>query len=305
MEQYKQLREGAGYHVREDRGRLILRGTDRLSYLHGLLTNDVAALQPGTGCYAALLTAQCRMIADMRVFETGEVVLVDLDRSLVESIREHFDKFVITEDVSIEDATAALVQIGVYGPAAEAIVGKAVPEHPLTIPSSDYGISGFEVVVPADRGTFVEDALRGAGASEVTAEALEVTRVEAGVPKFLVDMDTTTIHLEAGIEDRAISFTKGCYVGQEVIIRVMHRGGGRVAKKLVGLRASAQLQKDERVFAGEREIGRVTSAVMSPRLGAIALAYVQRDFIEPGTEVTVSVSGSQVNATVTPLPFGE
>ena len=281
----------------------MLRGADRLSYLHGLLTNDIAALQPGTGCYAALLTAQGRMIADMRVFETGEMALVDLDRSLVDSIREHFDRFVITEDVTIEDATASLVQIGVYGPAAAAIVRKAVPDHPLTIPSSDYGISGFEVVVPAGRATLVEEALKSGGALNVSEDVLEITRVEAGVPKFLVDMDTTTIPLEAGIEDRAISFTKGCYVGQEVIIRVMHRGGGRVAKKLVGLRSSTPLQKDDRLFAGEREVGRVTSAVTSPKLGAIALAYVQRDFIEVGTEVAVRSNGSDVTAKVAALPF--
>lgn len=303
LEQYRQLLEGAGYHVRADRGRLILRGADRLPYLHGLLTNDIAALQPGTGCYAALLTAQGRMVADMRVFETGEMVLVDLDRSLAEPIREHFDRFVITEDVSIENASDTLVQIGVYGPAAEAIVRKAVPQHPLTIPSNDFGLAGFELMVPPDRASSVEEALRSMGAIAVDGELLEVTRVEAGAPRFLVDMDTTTIPLEAGIEDRAISFTKGCYVGQEVIIRVMHRGGGRVAKKLVGLRSSGALQKDARVLVGEREVGRVTSAVVSPRFGPIALAYVQREYVEPGTEVSVRVNGSEVGSKVTALPF--
>jgi folate-binding protein YgfZ len=140
----------------------------------------------------------------------------------------------------------------------------------------------------------------------VTLDTLDVVRVEAGRPAFLVDMDEHTIPLEAGLEERAISFTKGCYIGQEVIVRVMHRGQGRVAKKLVGLRLDGRKVPPSRatVLAGDREIGRVTSAVWSPSLdAAIALGYVHRDFLTAGTSVSVGNASAAVAATVTSLPF--
>jgi folate-binding protein YgfZ len=140
----------------------------------------------------------------------------------------------------------------------------------------------------------------------VSLDTLDVLRVEAGRPAFLVDMDEHTIPLEAGLEDRAISFTKGCYIGQEVIVRIMHRGQGRVAKKLVGLllEGNEPPRAASPIVADDREIGRVTSAVRSPALGrAIALGYVHRDFLEPGTPVTVQSPGGRLAATVSRLPF--
>jgi folate-binding protein YgfZ len=150
------------------------------------------------------------------------------------------------------------------------------------------------------------DWLKSSGAEDGSLETLDVVRVEAGRPAFLVDMDEHTIPLEAGLEDRAISFTKGCYVGQEVIVRVMHRGQGRVAKKLVGLQlAAGDLPlADATIAAGDRDIGRVTSAVWSPTLErAVALGYVHRDFTDPGTTVIVKSASSPIEATVVTLPF--
>ena len=132
-------------------------------------------------------------------------------------------------------------------------------------------------------------ALETAGATTVGTEAIEAARIEAGYPVFGVDMSNDTIPLEAGIEDRAISFTKGCYVGQEIIIRVVHRGGGRVARKLVGLRLESASERGAKAFAGDREVGVVTSAATSPSLGPIALAYLHRDFVAPGTAVALDV----------------
>jgi folate-binding protein YgfZ len=300
---YRALLESAVFVRRDDRGRLRLRGADRLSYLHGLLTNDVATLQAGESRYAALLTAQGRMIADMNVHELGNMLLIELDRSLVTPIREHLDRFVITEDVTVEDVSESLAQVGLYGPGAAAVV-RALRETPASVvASNEAGVAGFELIVDADRADDLITALRAAGATEVAGEVIEVTRIEAGIPRFLVEMDTTTIPLEAGIEERAISMSKGCYVGQEVIVRVLHRGGGRVAKKLVGLRLSAPVEREDRLWNDGREIGRVTSAVDSPRFGSIALGYVQRDFVEPGTAVMVKRDGSDVTGTVTSLPF--
>ena len=302
-DQYRALHEGAGFIVREDRGRIVLRGADRKSYLHGLLSNDIEALQPGGSCYATLLTAQGRMISDMRVFDLGDLLLLDLESAVTAVVAEHLDKFVITEDVSVDETTASSGQIGVYGPNARQVLDATVSATgapPLfVVESSDLGVDGFDVIVPRARVEEWTNALARAGALPVTRDTVDVTRVEAGIPRFLVDMDTATIPLEAGIEERAISMSKGCYVGQEVIVRVLHRGGGRVAKKLVALVLEGEAQRGDRLFAGEREIGRITSAVHSPRLGKrLALGYVQRDFVEPGTQLTVPTADGTLAAVV-------
>jgi folate-binding protein YgfZ len=286
---------------RVDRGLLRLTGADRLSYLHGLLTNDVATLERGESRYAALLTAQGRMIADMHVHELGDATIVELERSMAAPIHEHFARFVITEDVTVEDVSESLAQVGVYGPHAERQVEGLLLA--ALWPSIGTGLAGFELLVPLEGADDLARALEERGAVRGGPELLELARIEAGIPKFLVDMDASTIPLEAGIEDRAISMTKGCYVGQEVIVRVLHRGGGRVAKKLVGLRTASPVSRDDRLWSGEREIGRITSAVESPRFGPIALGYVQRDFVEPGTELTVQRNGTNVTAVVAPVPF--
>jgi folate-binding protein YgfZ len=307
LDEYRALLAGAGVIRRDDRGRLMLRGADRLSYLHGLLTNDILALKPGETCYAALLTPQGRMISDMRVFELGDRTLLDMEVSVAAGIREHLDRFVITEDVVVEDASSALAQAGVYGPDAsrisDALRAEFARASMFVLPSSDLGVPGFDLVIASER---ADDLLRAAvarGGVKVGSAVCNVTRVEGGIPRFLVDMDTSTIPLEAGIEDRAISMTKGCYVGQEVIIRVLHRGGGRVAKKLVGLTAKGEMARAHRIASGDREIGSITSAVLSPRFGPIALGYVHRDYTAAGTEVSVQSKEGEVKAHVVSLPF--
>jgi folate-binding protein YgfZ len=306
-DQYRALQESAGFLPRTDRGRLLLRGEDRKSYLQGLLSNDVASLSPGSSCYATLLTAQGRMISDMRVFELGDAstpvtgsaslgtgaILLDLEAAVTETVRAHLDMFVITEDVTVEDVTASLSQTGLYGPKAGEVLA-AVKTRGIEVlhalPGGDIGVEGIDLIVPSGAEAALLGALEGAGAVRISPDTAEVTRIEAGIPRFLVDMDTSTIPLEAGIEDRAISLTKGCYVGQEVIIRVLHRGGGRVAKKLVRLAVDApDGGPGDLVYAGDREVGRITSAADSPKFGKrLALAYVHRNFLEPGTALVVN-----------------
>jgi folate-binding protein YgfZ len=331
-DQYEALRKGAGLLDRRSRGRLQLSGADRRSYLQGLLTNDIEALSPGQGCYAALLTAQGRMLSDMRVSELGDRILVDLPEATAEGVRQRLADFIFSEDVEVRDASADLGHLSVYGPKAvailESVLAPSSPEgleqlplhgnHELrfgdtpafVVRSDDYGVAGFEVFVSASEVARLSDAMRAAGATDVTAEAVEVTRVEAGRPEFGPDMDEHTIPLEAGIDARAISYTKGCYVGQEVIIRVLHRGQGRVAKRLVGLLGTAAdrpLARGMRIEAGNKAIGSITSAVESPRLGcSIALGYVHRDSAEPGTvlQATEEAAGSAPRTvTVVITPF--
>ncbi len=309
LDQYRALHEGAGVFPRRDRGRLLLRGADRRSYLQGLLSNDIAALTPGTGCYATLLTAQGRMISDMRVFELGDELLLDLEAAVTEAVRAHLDMFVITEDVTVEDVTATLAQIGLYGPKTGEILATLKAKGNAAryeLASADIGVEGVDLVVPSPDEAALIEVLLEEGAVLINPETADVTRIEAGIPRFLVDMDSTTIPLEAGIEDRAISLTKGCYVGQEVIIRVLHRGGGRVAKKLVGLALDASAQPGDIVLQGAREIGRVTSAADSPALRKrLALAYVHRDFIAPGTALNVKTAAGEAPAAVVELPVRE
>ena len=305
-----------------------LTGADRRDYLQGLLTNDIAALSPGTGCYAALLTPQGRMIADMFLAETGEAILMDLERDVTGKVSAHLDRFVIMEDVQVADDTDAVAQIGVFGPLAPSVLSRVfglnaqeLESHRLfenriwhwtTTPvvgmrRDDIGVAGFDLLVGADRAEALAEAIRTAGAIDIGPEAVEISRVEAGRPVFGRDMTEDTIPLEAGIEDRAISFTKGCYVGQEIIIRVLHRGHGRVARRLAGLSLDTLAgvpAAGDRIKAGEREIGTVTSAVRSVALERpIAMGYVQRDFAEPNTELSVVSYGTSLHAIVVPLPF--
>lgn len=329
---YRALRQGAGLVDRSTRGRLILKGADRRSYLQGLLSNDIVALTEGSGCYAAYLTAQGRMIADMRVFETGGSLLVDLDGTLADAIAARWSQFVFSEDVQISNDSASTTEIGVYGPAsARVVAGLIAGEGPAqlgsieetlnalpvyanrkwetrgaeihVLASDEIGVRGFDLVAPVAIHDDVLARLQRLGGVSVGLAAVETCRIEGGRPLFRVDMSEDTIPLEAGIEDRAISLTKGCYVGQEVIIRVLHRGHGRVVRKLVGivLEPGATVPTaGDKITVGDREVGSVTSAVESPMLGRpIALGYVHRDFVERGTAVTVD---GRVGA-VAELPF--
>jgi folate-binding protein YgfZ len=310
LDGYQALRHGAGVVTRGDRGVLAVAGADRQTWLQGLLTNDIVALPLGGVCDAAYLTPQGRMISDMRVVNLPDRTLLDVPGSLAEALRSRLDGLLFSEDAQIADESRQTSIIDLHGPRASAIVdslGDDIAPHVTVIADSPFGVSGFSLFVPVGATGRVVARMIDLGAAETTLETLDVLRVEAGRPAFLIDMDEHTIPLEAGIEDRAISFTKGCYVGQEVIVRVMHRGHGRVARKLVGLLlARAELPKrGDVVTAGNREVGIITSAVWSPMLErGIALGYARRDFTAVGTELHVrSSSGELVAARVSSLPF--
>jgi tRNA-modifying protein YgfZ len=322
IKDYAAIREGAALGSLAPRGLIGLAGGDRASYLQGLLTNDIQALQPGSGCYAAWLTAQGRMMTDMHVLQGDTLLLLDVPRDLSDAVLERLDQFLFGEDVQLQQLTGSLGAVWVHGPLAARVLTEVTgardlenwePYHherlmfsdqPVVVARIDQlGVPGFCTYVdPARHGALVA-ALERAGAVAVSREAIEAARIETGYPLFGVDMTDDTIPLEAGIESRAISFTKGCYVGQEIVIRVLHRGGGRVARKLVGLRltGSAPL-RGAKLFSGEREVGVVTSAADSPALGAIALGYVHRDFVAPGTIVQVERDPER-SATVTGRPL--
>lgn len=333
---YAAIREGAAIGSVSPRAQIGVAGTDRASYLQGLLTNDIQALTPGTGCYAAWLTPQGRMLTDMHLLESGTMILMDVPAAQAAPTLERLEQFIFTEDVQVESMADAVTGLWLHGPRAAGVLERVLrgeqdlagwdnyrhtqlqfEGEPVSIARIDQvGVPGYCVYVARDRRAVLTSALTQAGAAAVGSDALDAARIEAGYPVFGADMTETTIPLEAGIEERAISFSKGCYVGQEVIIRVLHRGGGRVARKLVGLRihgdggdhvqAPGSRFRGAKLFSGGREIGEITSAADSPRLGTVALGYVHRDFVTPGTRVEAGADGGRAPATVTarPMPSG-
>jgi folate-binding protein YgfZ len=275
LDAYRAALAGGGVVRRLDRGVLAVGGGDRATWLQGLLTNDVESLKEGEACYSAYLTPQGRMITDMHVVAKGDRLLLDVPAPLAASLRDKLDGLIFSEDASVTNESDQLLVWTVVGAEnfTQIIAEVRPPEYaPLT---------------------------------EIDLDTFEVIRIERGVPRFLADMTDDTIPLEAGIEDRAISFTKGCYVGQEVIVRVTTRGGGRVAKKLVRWVGDPSAEivplPDSRILSFDRDIGKVTSAAFSPRLErVVGLGYVHRDFMEGGTEVTVLWKDARVKAVVQP-----
>ena len=325
---YQTIREGAAIGAISPRLQLAVAGSDRAAYLQGLLTNDVQALVPGTGCYAAWLSPQGRMLTDMHVLESGGMMLLDVPQETAAATLERLEQFLFSEDVRLGAMAESLTGVWVHGPRAAAMLEATLegakgladwPDYrhtqfeyggePVSVVRIDQvGVPGYCVYLERSREAGFIAALESAGAVRVSPDAIAAARIEAGYPVFGLDMTEDTIPLEAGIEQRAISFTKGCYVGQEIIIRVLHRGHGRVAKKLVGLtiQGPAEAGHDVRhgatLYSGSREIGHVTSAAESPRSGAIALGYVHRDFVAPGTAIEVEDGSSRLPAVVTERP---
>ncbi|MQA30566.1 MAG: aminomethyl transferase family protein [Luteitalea sp.] len=322
LHSYHAARRRAALLPRGGLGRIVVSGQDRASYLQGLLTNDIAALKAGQGCYAAYLTPQGRMITDLWVYELGDVLLLTLPREVKDAVLAKLDQFIFTEDVQLGDVTDTFDHLAIVGPeAAQMLSGvlSVAPEllrlpehgnlraelegHPVIVLAvGDLGEAGYDVLADGPVMDSLRNRLLAAEAAELDAAAAEALRIEAGVPRFHVDMDEDTIPLEAGIETRAISLTKGCYVGQEVIIRVLHRGHGRVARKLVGLtfEAGALPAAGSRLQADGKDVGNVTSCAWSPALGrSIGLGYVHRDFVAPGTDLTAGA----ITARVAAVPF--
>jgi folate-binding protein YgfZ len=321
---YRSARDHAAFLERQDRGLVEVSGPDRASFLQGLLTNDVASLAAGEGCYAAYLTPQGRMITDVFVYELGDLMLLTIARETKDAVIAKLDQNIFTEDVKITDVTEKIAHVSIVGPrAADSLTLlmntvdvsslNALPEHgnlrlsfagqpDIVTRGVDLGEPGFDIYVERQLADRFKAELAASGVAHLDSATEDVLRIEAGIPRFGRDMDEETIPLEAGIESRAISFTKGCYVGQEVIVRVLHRGHGRVARKLVGLAIEGQSPPapGALVRADDRQVGHITSTAYSPRLArSIALAYVQRDFVAPGT--ALSVDG--VPAVVSSLPF--
>jgi folate-binding protein YgfZ len=306
--QYRQLREECGLLDRSDRGKLTVSGAEAAEYLQGQLTSDVEALEPGEGQYAALLDRKGHMQADMRVLRpTVEELWIDTEPEGLEATRKHLGMYKIGREVEVADATAERAILSLIGPRTVEIAGTAaLPEHACE-PASIEGVDclavgtagGVDLIAVAADAERLREALLGAGAVEVGAEAVEILRIEAGTPRFGAEMGAETMPAEAGIVERAVSFTKGCYIGQETVARLHYKG--KPNRNLRGLRLSGPAPAGASLRLGEKQVGVVGSACVSPALGPIALAIVRRE-AEPGDELVVGEDG--VTARVVDLPFG-
>jgi folate-binding protein YgfZ len=307
--QYRQLREECGLLDRSGRGKLLVSGPEAAEYLQGQLTNDTEVLAPGDGCYAALLDRKGHMQGDMRVLRPDEKpdLWLDTEPEAIEAVRRHLGMYKIGRQVDITDVTEERAILSLIGPRAVEIAGSApLPENAceaMTIGGARClavgTATGIDVFTPAAERDRVWEALLAADAAEVSPEAVEIMRIESGRPRFGSEMGTGTMPAEAGIVEQAVSFTKGCYIGQETVARLHYKG--KPNRHLRGLRLSAPAQPGEPLRLGDKEVGTLGSAAVSPALGPIGLAILRRE-AEPGTTVTVGEDG--VTAEVVALPFG-
>jgi folate-binding protein YgfZ len=322
------FRDALGVIDLSARGRLCLLGADRARFLHGQVTNNVRDLAVGRGCYAALVTAKGKIQSDLNIYALADELLLDFEPVLTQTISARLEHYVIADDVQMVDVSSHYGLWSVQGPCSAHALPKlgfeplpAAPfqftqwKHPVM--GDIYCINqprllsqGYDLFVPAPAMAAIGDQLlslaRQFGGRLCGWQALETRRIECGIPRFGVDMDESNLAPETGIEERAISYNKGCYIGQEVISRL--KTYGQVAKSLRGLRLDPALTqlpvRGAKLFSGEKDVGYITSALLSPTLGRpIALGYVRREHNHLGAQLMWRSAAGDSPAEIVPLPF--
>ena len=326
---------GAGLIDLSPRGRFLVSGSEAVQFLNGLITNDMKTLEIGQWMPAAFPNVQGRLVAAVRVLRlldegTDKKVcptfLIDTEAATHERVLKTIERFTLAGDFRVTDITSQTVMMSVQGKKASSVVGSVLGEaaavsasntaRQITWPqagttaevtvvhASHTGEDGFDLIVDNDHANSLWNALEQVGAQPVGYDALEILRIEAGVPRYGVDMDETNVVTETNMDD-AVSYIKGCYIGQEIIARIKYRG--HVAKKLSGLTFDGAVE----VHAGSlinsvdgKEVGRITSVTYSPKLNrTVALAYLKYDYLTPGTEVIAATGDSDIPGEVVDLPF--
>ncbi len=323
--EYAAVREGgAGLIDLSSRGRIEVSGFEAVQFLNGLITNDVKALETGAWMRAAFPNVQGRLIGEARILRLADNrFLFDTEAATHGRVLKTLERFTLAGDFHVTDLTKEMALVSVQGARAAEII-KATLGSMTTAASVERGRihtgqwnnqslhvirathtaeDGFDLFVDASIAISLWDALSAQGARAVGFDALDILRIEAGVPHYGVDMDETNVVLEA-VADEAVSFTKGCYIGQEIIARIHWRG--HVAKKLTGLSFDEQgeTKRDDKIRTMDgKEIGRITSVTFSPRLNRlVALGYVKYDYLAPGTQVRVHSGEAELAARVVALP---
>src|SRR4051794_22253876 len=308
MDAYTAMTEGAALVDRSESGKLALTGPGAKEFLNGQVSNEIEALEPGSGCYAALLTHKGKMLADLRVIDTPDELLLLCERPALQALFDALRRFKIGFDCELHKRTLERGLLSLIGPAADATLkGQSLPRHEhANAPGEVAGAAvllirtdaGVDVVCDSADTDRVRAALLDAGAVQIDEAAADVLRVEHGRPRYGVDLDDSVIPQEAGLNERAVSFTKGCYVGQETVARLHWRG--KPNRHLRGLRLREEVQPGTELRLGEREVGRLTSVASSPRFGAVGLALVRRE-AQPGDVL----DAGGVAAEVVDLPFAQ
>ena len=294
---------------RSERGKLALSGEDRKEFLNGQVTNDVEALREGEGCYAAFLTPKGKMLGDLRILDVGpptHELLLDTERVALQPLFDMIRRYSLGHRVELHKRTLESGLLSLVGPRAREVAGATgLPEvehahapaeiagRPVRLVVTEEGV---DVLCDAADTAAIADALRQAGAVDVDESVAEVMRVERGRPRYGLDLDDSVIPQEAGLNERAVSFTKGCYVGQETVARLHYKG--KPNRHLRGLRLTELAEPGTPLLHEDREVGRLGTAVVSPRLGPIALALVRRE-APPGSTVAVGDATGEV----VDLPF--
>jgi folate-binding protein YgfZ len=306
--EYRALTESCGLLDSSKRGKLALTGPEAKAFLAGQVTNDIEALSLGSGCYAAFLTPKGKMLGDLRVLDLGDELLLDTERVALQALFDMIRRFKIGYEVELHKRTVERGLLSLIGPDALRVAdaeGLADVEHANAFLEIE-GIAvlavrtyvGADMICEASDTEQLTSALLARGAQTVSEQTAEILRVERGRPRYGIDLDDTVIPQEAGLNERAVSFTKGCYVGQETVARLYYRG--KPNRHLRGLRLSEPGATGDELRLGEKPVGRLGSTVVSPGLGPIALALVRRE-AEPGTTITVGKHGD--SAVVGELPF--
>ncbi len=319
--EYATLTERCGIVDRSERGKLALAGSGAVEFLNGQVTNELIGLKPGEGCYAAFLTHKGKMLGDLRILAVGEGIeeepselLLDTERCALQALFDMIRRFKVGYDVHLHKRTLECSLLSLIGPDADALATEAFALDGSQLPASEHSHLladlgqtpvrlirtdlGIDALFKAKALEGVRDALEAAGAVSASDAAAEIVRVESGRPRYGIDLDEATIPQEAGLNERAVSFTKGCYVGQETVARLYYKG--KPNRHLRGLRLSEPTEPGASLTLGERSLGNLSSSVLSPRLGPIGLALVRRE-ADPGA--TVSLDSQRAEAVVVELPF--
>ena len=311
-EEWVALRSGCGVFDLGWRAKLVVTGRDRIRWLNGMVSNNIRELAPGHGVYSFLLNAQGHILGDMYVFNRGESFLIDTDRAQAEKLTQLLKKYIIMDQVVLSEAAPSQVTaLGVEGPQSKEVLQQAGFEpselQPWEIEDrmwNDVAISlvrtlqgGFMIWMPPEHASAMWEALTGAGATPVGAEALEMWRIAAGIPRYGVDIRERDLPQETA-QEQALNFSKGCYIGQEIVERIRSRGA--VHRRFTGFSFAGQAPvPGTKIEHGGREVGEITSVTMLPSGKAIGLGYLRREAGGPGT--TIEVGG--LRATVSELPF--
>jgi folate-binding protein YgfZ len=336
--EYAAVREsGAGLIDLSWQGRILVSGSEAVQFLNGLITNDMKTLAENSWMPATFPNVQGRLIASVRVIrlsdeqgatdkKTFPLYLIDTEAATHDRVLKTIERFTLAGDFRVTDVTKQTAHIAVEGKKAARVVSEVVGVKASEFASNEArhiahsrndatgnltilrathtAEDGFDLIVDADKANDLWDALYASGTRPVGCDALEILRIEAGIPRYGVDMDENNIVTEAGLDD-AVSYTKGCYMGQEIIARIKYRG--HVAKRLAGIKFGEGVKVGVGAAiksTDDKEIGRLTSLTFSPHLGrTIALGYLKYDYLAPDTSVKITAGDNQLSAQVTELPF--